>query len=181
MGRRVKATKDRPWHYTDCGLDNIWLIGIEVETDARTGEEEPIIPQLRDLHDCIFATLLQKSGHLAGPEVRYLRRHLGWTQAIAAEKLGFNSPQYFSELERRDVAFSDIPVDFVWRLLCVNAFEEKARGARKREAKSIKSNLLHKTEKLLAEMRDRAASRILRIVHTRSEGIQSWKPLLRAA
>lgn len=181
MGARVRATKDNPWQYSDCGLDTIWLVGIEVQTDPKTGEEEPIIPQIRDLHDCIFTTLLQKSGHLTGPEARYLRRHLGWTQAAAAEKLGFNSPQYFSEIERRKVAFSDIPVDFVWRLLCVNAFVEKAKGARQKEAKSIKNNLLRKTEHLLAQMGNSMAAGAVRIIHTRSEGTHFWKPMLRAA
>jgi hypothetical protein len=55
---------------------------------------------------------------------------------------------YFSEIERRKMAFTDIPVDFVWRLLCVNAFEEKAGAARKKQAKSIKNSLLRKTEHL---------------------------------
>lgn len=181
MGARVKATQDKPWHYTDCGLDNVWLVGIEVETDPKTGEAEPIIPQIRDLHDCIFATLLRKPGPLAGPEVRYLRRHLGWTQAGAAERLGFNSPQYFSELERRETAFSDVPVDFVWRLLCVNAFEAKAKGARKKQAKTLKDNLLRKTENLLARMHGQMPAGIVRMRHTGSDGGRFWRPILRAA
>jgi transcriptional regulator with XRE-family HTH domain len=177
----MRATKEKPWRYTDCGLDNIWLVGIRVETDPATDEEEPVIPQLRDLHDCIFVTLLEKSGHLTGREVRFLRRHLGWTQAAASGKLGFNSPQYFSEIERRKTAFSDIPVDFVWRLLCTNALAEKTKGARRKQAQQIKTNLLQKTENLLARMRDRNVAAAIQIAHARSNGLPRWKPLLRAA
>jgi hypothetical protein len=87
----------------------------------------------------------------------------------------------FSEIERRKVAFSDVPVDFVWRLLCVNAFEEKAGAARKKQAKDIKNHLLRKTENLLAQMGDSMAAGAVRIIHTRSEGTPFWKPILRAA
>lgn len=181
MGGRVKTTKAKPWHYTDCGLGNIWLVGIEVETDPKTGEQEPLIPRLRDLHDCIFLTLVQKSAPLDGREVRYLQRHLGWTQAAAAEKLGFNSPQYFADLERRDVAFRDTPVDLVWRLLCVNALEEKTTSGRRKQAKSVRNSILRETENLLARLRDRARAPAVQIIHTPSEHTQFWKPILKVA
>ena len=171
MAKRV-TTERKPWFYTDCGLDNVCLVGIEVETDPTTGDEEPIIPQLEDLHDCIFLALVSKPGPLTGREMRYLRRHLLWTQQETAKKLGFNSAQYVCELERKQDRVFDIGTDFLCRFECLSKFIERTRGPRKREAKRILGAL----KKVLDEVRKPRKPHRVRIkrVHTRRAEI--WEP-----
>jgi len=178
MAKRV-ATQRRPWHYTECGLDNVYLAGIEVETDPTTGEEEPIIPELEDLHDCIFISLVSKPGPLTGREVRYLRRHLLWTQAGASERFGFNSAQYLCELERKRERFSDIATDFLCRFECLNAFIRQARGLRKREAKGI----LHALENTLEKIRKKPERkpRMITIRRLTTSPTRFWRPWFAAA
>jgi hypothetical protein len=172
MGRRI-TTERAPWHYTECGLDNVYLVGIEVETDPTTGEEDLVIPDFEDLHDCIFLAIVSKRGFLTGREFRYLRRRLLWTQAEAAERIGFNGPQYVCEIESRDRAF-DIRSDFFCRFVVLSAFCEQATGKRKREAKAT----LRSSEKILQKIRKVGHPCRLKIkrVDTRRGGI--WKPPL---
>ena len=126
--------RKQPWRYVECGLDNVYLAGIEVEIDPETGREQPIIPQFEDLHDCIFLGLLRKSARLSGKEIRYLRRHLLWTQTVAAGKLYLSGPQYWCSLESKGgkAAFADLPTELVWRLLCVEEFGKRATAAKRR-------------------------------------------------
>ena len=172
MGRRI-TTEHKPWHYTECGLENVYLVGIEVETDPTTAEEDLIIPDMEDLHDCIFLSLLHKPGPLMGREIRYLRRHLLWTQAEAAERFGFNGPQYISDIESRKAAF-DVRSDFFCRFVLLNDFCEQATGRWKRQAKATLKSL----EKVLQKIRKPGRPRPLKIkrVDTRHGGV--WAPPL---
>jgi hypothetical protein len=153
MATRI-TTKRNPWRYTECGLDNIDLIGIKVRTNPESGVEEPIIPKIEDLHDCIFLGLLKKPGALTGKETRYMRGHLMWTQAQANEKLQQSSPQYFSTLERKaDKPAFDLHTDFVWRLLCARAFHDHSTGRRKAEAGRI-IRMLEQVETVLTAIKN---------------------------
>jgi len=176
MAKRV-TTNRRPWHYTGCGLDNVFLVGIEVERDPKTGEEEPVIPQLADLHDCIFLNLVSKPGPLGGREIRYLRRHLLWTQAETAEKLGFNSAQYFCELERKRQGFADIGADFLYRFECLDAFIRSARGPRKREARRILADL----KDILSGIRKPRKARHVTIKRVHTGLVETWEPAFNVA
>jgi transcriptional regulator with XRE-family HTH domain len=172
MGRRI-TTEHRPWHYTECGLDNVYLVGIEVETNPTTGEEDLIIPDLEDLHDCIFLAIVSKRGLLAGRELRYLRRHLLWTQAEAAERLGFNGPQYISDIESRKTAF-DIRSDFFCRFVVLNAFCEQSSGERKRQGRMILKCL----ERVLQTLRKPQRSHPLKIKRVDTRHGEIWQPPL---
>jgi len=151
------ATKDHPWHYTSSGLDHVYLVGIEVATDPESGEEEPLIPRARDLHDCLFLALANKPGALTGSEVRYMRRHLHWTQAQAARKLRVRHAQYFSYLERKADAPALTPqVDLLWRLLCLTAFQ--STGRRKKETLRAIEHLVGQMDKALGTTEERKES-----------------------
>lgn len=75
--RRTKATTDKPYHFTESGLDHIYLVGIVVYKCEECDEELPEIPNIAQLHDSIGEGLVKKPTLLTGPEIRFLRKNLG--------------------------------------------------------------------------------------------------------
>lgn len=83
--------EERTHHYKECGLDNIFLEGIEVLTCEKCGEEEVGIPCISDLHRFIGKSLVLQKQPLSGKEVRFLRKHAGlaakrFAEIIAVDK-----------------------------------------------------------------------------------------------
>src|ERR1035441_4255646 len=70
------ATDQHPFHFTDSGLDNVYLVGIKYFTspDGRVVAE---IPALKQLMRLIARDLVLSKSDLTGPEVRFLRKRLG--------------------------------------------------------------------------------------------------------
>ncbi|WP_459614957.1 helix-turn-helix domain-containing protein [Bordetella sp. 2513F-2] len=86
------------YHYTECGLRNVWLAnGYTVrEFD---GEEAISIDDADELHRVIGRSLACKP-RLTGLELRFLRKELGLSQRRLAEMLG-TTEQTVSLWERR--------------------------------------------------------------------------------
>lgn len=82
------AQSDR-YHYTECGLDNIYLLnGFEfVETPRGRAVN---IRNKEGLHRAIGLILVQERKSLTGREFRFLRHELNLTQQTLAELLGVN-------------------------------------------------------------------------------------------
>lgn len=86
------------YHYTECGLDNVWLengytkhktpYGIGVSIDDADG-----------LHKVLVVELLQKKGRITGKELRFLRLELALSQENLGKLLG-SSEQSVSLWER---------------------------------------------------------------------------------
>ncbi len=74
------------YHYTACGLDNVYIEGVEIVRDDH-GEEVVKIPRIGVLHRLIAKALIDKRGPLDGRELRFLRTEMGMTQAGLAEIL----------------------------------------------------------------------------------------------
>lgn len=55
------------------------LLGIEVSRCGSCGLVAPAIPALSKLHRAIADQLIRKETRLAPAEVRFLRKHLGWS------------------------------------------------------------------------------------------------------
>ncbi|MEW6100412.1 MAG: helix-turn-helix domain-containing protein [Pseudomonadota bacterium] len=74
------------YHYTMCGLDNVWLAnGYTVyETPYGRGVS---IHDADGLHRALALRLADKPGRLTGKELRFLRTHLGLSQAGLAKML----------------------------------------------------------------------------------------------
>ena len=70
------------FHYTACGLPNVWVQGIHAVDDE--GEETIRIPNIRGLHRLIARTIVESDGRLTGAEVRFLRSEMGMTQIALA-------------------------------------------------------------------------------------------------
>jgi DNA-binding transcriptional regulator YiaG len=83
-GRRHLA---EPYHFTASGLPNVYLLsGVKIESDADYGELVSI-DRLPDLFMAIAFSLVRKPEGLTGPEMRFLRKRMGATQAELAAEL----------------------------------------------------------------------------------------------
>ena len=74
--------------YTECGLDNVELDGVETRTCPNCNETAVAIPSIEELHRVIAFQLAVKRGRLAPAEFRFLRTYLGHSRADFAEKIG---------------------------------------------------------------------------------------------
>lgn len=75
------------YHYTECGLDNVWLENGYREKDTPYGKAIAI-SDTDGLHTLLANELLQKPGRLTGKEFRFLRLRLGLSQAAVAKAQG---------------------------------------------------------------------------------------------
>jgi DNA-binding transcriptional regulator YiaG len=79
-----------PYHYTECGLDYVWLAN---GFDMFPGPEGDLI-SIRDidgLHRAIGQWLVHERKALTGPELRFLRHELQLSQAALAHLLGVDA------------------------------------------------------------------------------------------
>ncbi|MEW6387814.1 MAG: type II TA system antitoxin MqsA family protein [Thermodesulfobacteriota bacterium] len=74
-------------HYTESGLQNVWLKGVEI-FECECGENFAFIPCARELHNLIAEILLQKEDQLSGREIRFLRKHMGLKAKDFAKQIG---------------------------------------------------------------------------------------------
>ncbi len=75
------------YHYTECGLPNVWLRDVEIfECDC--GEKSAFIPCIEELHKLIGKTLIRKEEQLSGREIRFLRKHMMLKSKDFAKELG---------------------------------------------------------------------------------------------
>lgn len=79
-------------------LPGVWLLDMEVRVCPSCGEEEVSIPAVNQLDGLLVRTLARKPGALTGAEVRFLRKHLGWSGKDFAEKFGV-TPETVSRWE----------------------------------------------------------------------------------
>ncbi len=70
-------------HYTESGLDNVYVDGISVMRDD-DGEEVFTIPAINELHRVIAVGIVSHPKGITGAELRYLRTEMGLTQAELA-------------------------------------------------------------------------------------------------
>lgn len=96
--RERKATRARPYQYRLSGLENLYLVGIQVRMCPKCGAEVPIIPKLGELHESIARAFLEKSSRLTGGELRFLRKNAGIAAAEFAALVGVD-PTHLSRFE----------------------------------------------------------------------------------
>ena len=88
------------FHYTACGLENVWLAnGYKVKA-TRHGSAVAV-NDVEGLHKLLTQTLIEKSSRLSGKEFRFLRTQLGLSQEALAALLDF-SENAVSLWERKD-------------------------------------------------------------------------------
>jgi len=78
----------RGYHYTECGLDNIYLLNGYEEIKHSDGTEAIYIQDIHDLHNAIALFILTKSGSLSGEEIKFIRHSMDLSQKRLAKLLG---------------------------------------------------------------------------------------------
>lgn len=86
-GGEMKVTH-RDYPYAESGLPNVVLLGLELRACPKCGETERVMPRLAQLHRVIAEAVAEKTARLTGAEVRFLRKHLGWSGEDFASVMG---------------------------------------------------------------------------------------------
>lgn len=86
------------YSYAASGLPHVTLDGVEVRRCGACGEHEVVIPNIEQLHQAIAEAVIGKKARLAAGEVRFLRKHLGWSGADFALHMGV-TPETVSRWE----------------------------------------------------------------------------------
>ena len=71
--------RDQRYRYTECGLDNVYLEGIDLRVCEACGEASPRIPRIpriNDLHATISQAVALQNVPLSGKETRFLRTQI---------------------------------------------------------------------------------------------------------
>jgi len=74
------------YHYTECGLDNIWLADGYEFIDLPSGKYLKIV-DIEGLHLAIGRTLAESKKDLTGKDIRFLRQEMLLSQASLAKLL----------------------------------------------------------------------------------------------
>lgn len=75
------------YHFTECGLDNVWLVnGFEFHETAYGPAVS--VPHADEILDAIAGRVVRKRGRLSGKEFRFLRVELGLSPSAMASVLG---------------------------------------------------------------------------------------------
>ena len=61
------------------GLDNVVLLNVEIATCPNCNDEEVALPRVAELHRVLAECLVKKPSRLTAKEIRFLRKHMGWS------------------------------------------------------------------------------------------------------
>jgi putative zinc finger/helix-turn-helix YgiT family protein len=78
----------RDYHYTESGLDNVVLEKAPVYVCPDHGVQAVALRNVQGIHGEIAAALIKLARPMRGVEIRFLRKHRGWSQAELACRLG---------------------------------------------------------------------------------------------
>lgn len=86
-GKKMAARRENH-RYTESGLPNVILEGVEVRRCPRCGATEIVIPKIEELHRVLSGAIIRKPAKLSPQEIRYLRTYLGWSGVDFAAHMG---------------------------------------------------------------------------------------------
>ena len=95
--------KVKGYHYTECGLKNVYIEGLPVINDD--GEEIIQIPNIQELHWLIAKDILE-SKSMNGDEIRFLRTEMGYTPEELSEQLNM-APRILKSIENGKIKIKD--------------------------------------------------------------------------
>ncbi len=105
------------YHYTGCGLDNVFIEG-SWEGPDHAGEDSITIPAIGQLHKVIAKGIVMHPAKMTGQELRFLRTEMGLTQAELGEILKVKLLTV-SRWERNETRIRDA-AEMLARLLAVD-------------------------------------------------------------
>lgn len=101
----------KPFHYTACGLDNVFIHGLDVVCDD-AGNDTVCFPRINQLHKVIAEGIVRHSQCMAGNELRFLRTELGYTQAQLADIMDVKGLT-IGRWEREEIAVPSVQEAFI--------------------------------------------------------------------
>lgn len=120
-GQKMRKKKGEH-HYTESGLDNVYLKNIPLYTCA-CGEETVEIPHIEELHRVIAFALIHKKTLLNAGEIKYLRHEMELRAVDLAEMMGVNKVSVSRwESGTQEISKS---YDRMLRLLYIRRLEEE--------------------------------------------------------
>lgn len=103
------------YHYTESGLDNVWLEGgFKIEHDEDYGDLL-YIEDVEGLHKVIAETLLMRKSPLNGAEFRFLRKYCELSQVDAAEIIQSNEQSIAKWEKAREKVVGNRPAEALFR------------------------------------------------------------------
>lgn len=72
-------TRKDIYHYTECGLDDVFIIGMPMIADD--DDEAVAIPNINELHCAIAAAIVSGDTAMTGRRLRFIRTEMGLTMA----------------------------------------------------------------------------------------------------
>jgi putative zinc finger/helix-turn-helix YgiT family protein len=104
MSMDAASKEDESYHYTESGLDNVFL-GNGFRYNDAGGRRRVVIKDIDGLHKAIGRTLVDRKESLTGKEVRFLRHELLMSQSVLAKLLGVTE----QTVHRWEKGKTDIP------------------------------------------------------------------------
>jgi putative zinc finger/helix-turn-helix YgiT family protein len=78
------AVERRNYRYSESGVPNVILQGVEVADCPKCGNSDVLIPKMAKVHRAIAQALTNSPARLTGPQLRFLRKYLG----LSGDELG---------------------------------------------------------------------------------------------
>ena len=98
------ATLEEPFHFTDSGLPNVYLVGIKYFV-CECGRIVAEIPAIKQLMQLVARDVVTSPFDLTGAELRFLRKRLGKKASEYCKYLGFTA-ETLSRVENGKQVFS---------------------------------------------------------------------------
>jgi putative zinc finger/helix-turn-helix YgiT family protein len=100
------------------GLPNVVLKNVPVRYCKKCDEREVVFPQITRLHRLLAKALIMKKSRLAGLEVRFLRKYLGWSSSDLAHRIGVQ-PETISRWENNHEPIGVVPDRLLRLIVCL--------------------------------------------------------------
>ena len=75
----IRTKRQQTYHYKQCGLDNVYLLNIELRVCESCGTKIPRLTRMPQLHATIARAIALQPCPLRGQDVRFLRKQLGYS------------------------------------------------------------------------------------------------------
>lgn len=154
-GLSVQAKTGQSHHFTECGLDNVYLKNVETTHCPDCGANSVGIPKSPQLFNCLGEAIVFSQGWLTGAEIRFLRKNLRIRVNDFAKLLGVSR----ATVSRWENGQTDIPkpIDLLVRSVYILKGPEIENAVRDQFRKWMEKQL---TEKHLPRRRKRIQLRL---------------------
>lgn len=119
--RHIGEADKEPYHYTECGLDDVYLMSgyeeMQVDDDLAVA-----VKHVPELHKAIGRALVTAKKVLSGKELRFLRKEMDLTQDEVARLVGVTG-QSVARWEKDQIQIPEA-VDYLLRFVYLQHIQE---------------------------------------------------------